>query len=109
MVACALPVTFWYVAVMSASPGATPETVPALTVATDGFDEAHVAWLVTVCVVPSESAAVAENGADVPTPGAVPATATDATVAGAIGVLGLPQAASPKASTEDTTPAARRP
>jgi hypothetical protein len=33
---------------MSDSPGASPETVPALTVATDVFDEAHVAWLVTI-------------------------------------------------------------
>jgi len=78
-------------------------------VATDGFDDAHVAWLVTVRVVPSESVAVAENDAEAPTPGAMPVTATDAPVAGAVGVLWLPQAASPKASTEDTTQATRRP
>ena len=94
---------------MSDSPGASPETVPAATVATDVFDEAHVAWLVTICVVPFESVAVAANGADAPTPGAVPLTATEATVAGAVGALWLPQAASPRASTNETTPAVRRP
>src|SRR5262245_66330221 len=68
---------------MSASPTAMPVTTPALfTVAMALFEDAHVAWLVTDCVVPSASVAVAVNCVAAPTAGAVPPTATVATLGG---------------------------
>jgi hypothetical protein len=66
---------------MSASPAATPVTIPALdTVAIAVFDEAHAACDVTVCVVPSDIVAVAVNCAVAPVAGAVPVTAMLLTV-----------------------------
>jgi hypothetical protein len=50
-------------------------TIPALvTVATDGFDDRHTAWDVTVSFVPSGRTAMAVNCEDVPMAGGVPAT-----------------------------------
>jgi hypothetical protein len=61
-VMCAEPVTFWKVARMSASPGPAAVTNPVEeTVATAVFEDCHEAWFVTVCVVPFDMAAVAEN------------------------------------------------
>ena len=66
---------------MSASPVATPVTVALLvTVAIVVFDDDHEAWVVTTCVVPFDSAAVAANCDAVPTAGAAPVTETDVTV-----------------------------
>ena len=80
------PVTVWYVARTSASPAATPVTTPVEdTVATAAFDDCHVAWLVTFCVVPFDRLAVAVNCAVAPTAGADPVTATDETVGDADG------------------------
>src|SRR5262249_34523145 len=54
------PTTFSYVAVISTSPAATPETTPeALTTASAAFDERHAEAVVTVCVVPFDSVATA--------------------------------------------------
>src|SRR5579862_5595489 len=72
---------------MSASPAVTPVTTPlALTLATPLFEEVHAAALVTACVVPSASAAVAENCVAAPVIGADPETAIDTTAA-AVDVL----------------------
>jgi hypothetical protein len=57
-----------------------------LTVATVWLDDVQLARLVTFCVVPVESVAVAANCADPPTLGADPVTETDVTV-GAGGVV----------------------
>lgn len=58
---------------MSTSPGVTPVTVPvAETVAIAGFDDCHVAWLVTSCTAPFDSVAIALNCADAPMAGVVP-------------------------------------
>jgi hypothetical protein len=54
--------------------------------ATDGLDEFHIAWLVTVSVVPSASLAEALNCAVAPTLGAVPATVTADTDTVGVGV-----------------------
>lgn len=59
----------------------------AFTVASDVFDDCHVAWLVTFCVVPFDMVAVAVNCEVNPTFGAVPATAIEETVA--VGVVGV--------------------
>ena len=65
---CVLPLTPWYVAVISASPGPMPVTTPALpTMATDAFVEPHAARPVTVWVVPFDNVAVALNWLVVPT------------------------------------------
>jgi len=66
----------WYVALMSASPTATPVTMPALTAATAVLDDCQVASGVTDLLEVSESAAVAVNCAAPPTAGAVPLTVT---------------------------------
>ena len=56
------PLTVPIVAEMLAVPGATLVALPALLiVATDVFPEAHVAWLVRFCVLPSEKEPVAVN------------------------------------------------
>jgi hypothetical protein len=73
---------------MSTSPEAIPVTTPlALTLAMVASDELHAAAFVMVGVVPSESVAVAENGAAAPTAGGEPTTATETTV----GVVGVPE------------------
>jgi hypothetical protein len=83
------PTTVWYVAVISTSPAATADTTPpAVALAMVPSEELQVATFVTVNVVPSDSVAVAENGAVAPTTGAEPATATETTVEAA-GVLEL--------------------
>jgi hypothetical protein len=75
--------------VISTSPAATAVTTPlALTLAMLASDVLHAAVLVTVAVVPSDSEAVAENGAVAPTTGADPAIATERTV-GPAGAAGL--------------------
>jgi hypothetical protein len=94
IVTWSLPETFWYVAVMSASPAAAPLTLPVLpTTATSVFEDTQAAWLVTFCVVPFESVAVAVNWAVEPTSGAEPATDTADTVGDAgVGVVGVGEA-----------------
>ena len=73
---------------MSASPAATPVTIPlALTPAILLFDEDQLARLVTGCGVPSANVAVAENCAAAPVRGADPETATE-TTAGAVPTAG---------------------
>jgi hypothetical protein len=72
---------------MSVSPAATAATTPALlTVATPSAEDCQVAWLVTDCVVPFESVAVAVNCALPPMLGVEPLIATEETV-GAAGVV----------------------
>ena len=85
------PVTCWNVALMTALPGATPVTRPAVTVATDGADEDQRASAVTTRVASSENVAVAVNDAELPTRGATPVTEIR-TVVG-FGRVGDPQAA----------------
>src|SRR5947209_7634127 len=71
---------------MSVVPPPTPVTSPAaLTVATPVFDDAHVAWDVTICVVLLDSVAVAVNCEVAPTFGDVPPTVSTVTV-GAVDV-----------------------
>ena len=48
------PVAFWKRAVMSASPAATPVTIPRSTLATPGLDDCHVASAVTDRLEPSK-------------------------------------------------------
>jgi hypothetical protein len=57
------------------------------TLAAAEFDDDQVARLVTSCVVPSMSVAVAVNCDVAPTAGAVPATASDETVVGDVAEL----------------------
>jgi len=71
------PVTFWYVAWMVTDPLPTPATTPVDdTVALAEFDDDQVARLVTSCVVPFASVAVAVNCDDAPIGGGVPLTVT---------------------------------
>jgi hypothetical protein len=82
------PVTLWYVAVTVVLPAATPVTTPAAdTVATAASPDCHVALLVMSCVVPLLIVAVAVNCAVVPTVGAAPVTAMEATVDDDVGEL----------------------
>src|SRR6266700_7877889 len=60
------------------------------TLASDEFDDDQVARVVTSCVVPSMSVAVAVNCAVAPTAGAVPATATDEMVVADVAELPHP-------------------
>ena len=65
---------------MTALPLATAVTTPLPdTVAADVFDDDQLAWLVTSCVVPLESVAVAVNCDVAPTVGVAPLTLTDVT------------------------------
>src|SRR5882762_8509101 len=87
---------------MSASPIETPVTNPVpLTLATDTFDDDHVACAVATCVAPFEKVAVAENCAVAPTFGALPPTASDETVAAGSAAVDAP----PHAVSIVTTPA----
>ena len=89
-VMCIVPVRFWYVARMSASPDSATVTRPDEdTVAIAELDDCQVAWPVTFWFVPLEKFAVAVNCDDAPIAGVVPLIATDVSVAleGAVGVL----------------------
>src|SRR5689334_22465231 len=66
------------------------------TVAAAAFDDDQLAWLVTSCVVPLDSVAVAVNCDVNPTDGVTPVTATDVTELAA--VLEFPHAAAHPAS-----------
>jgi hypothetical protein len=57
---------------------------PGVTVAMSGFDDVHVAEVVTTSVVPLLIVAVAEYWDDAPTAGGVPVTVTDDTALGAV-------------------------
>jgi hypothetical protein len=83
--------------VITALPLPTAVTTPLPdTVAADVFDDDQLAWLVTSCVVPLESVAVAVNCDVAPTTGAAPVTLTDVTELAA--VLESPHAAAKPAS-----------
>src|SRR5436190_13112632 len=87
-----------------------PATSPLVeTVASDEFDDDQVARLMTSCVVPSISVAVAVNCDVAPTAGAVPATASDETVVGDVDELPHPivNAVSSAATAIDPTRRAR--
>src|SRR5262245_1151270 len=70
---------------MTTAPEPTPVTVPVDdTVAAAGFEDVHVARLVTSSVVPDDNVAVAVNCDVAPTAGAVPATLIVATELAAV-------------------------
>ena len=76
-----VPTTFEYVAEMTAVPLPAAVTRPvAETVAAEGLEDDHVAVLVTSCVEPLVSVAVAVNCDAPPTDGTVPVTLTEETV-----------------------------
>jgi len=76
-----VPTTFEYVAEMTAVPLPAAVTRPeAETVAASGLDDDHVAALVTSCVEPLDSVAVAENCDVAPTDGTAPVTLNEETV-----------------------------
>src|SRR3954469_15233056 len=76
----AVPLTFWYVAVMSTVPGAMPVTTPEpVTEATVELDDCQLAWVVTTCVAAVDIVATALNWALDPTCSGVPVTVTEVT------------------------------